>query len=130
TCRTGRTGFGTINNHTMALATLKYEGRDGGNCNFTADIGTNGFYKYAIAKTSTLKNGLALVDEVTFESQLLRPPEPNVFDSSFALTIPAELFKNNSPYVQLSSYKDATGKSPAFSEVVEVFAVPDLLAAP
>ncbi len=114
----------------MALAILQYENTSEGNINFKADIGTNRFYKYAIGKRSELKSGLQLIDAVSYESEILKSPETNLFDSSFPIIVPAALFKNNNQFIQLNSYKNVEGKSPAFSDVVTVFAINDLIDIP
>ena len=51
----------------------------------------------------------------------------NVFNSSFEFKISAELFNTRHRYLQLFSYKDKNGKSPAISKVIGVYPATGLL---
>ena len=110
----------------MALAIITYEGNNAAGFLFTADTGTNSFYKYIIGKAKTTKNGLSLIEEITHESAVLRSDPVNIFDTSFSILIPRNLLNNNLSYVQLISYKDMDLRSPAFSEVKLLFATADV----
>jgi hypothetical protein len=104
----------------MALAILKYEGHSGGRVSFLADIGTNSVYKYVIGENKKMVNGHPFVDDVAIESEIFESQTLSAFDTSFSLEIAEGMFDNNKRYVQLQSYKDSSGKSSAFSDVIEV----------
>lgn len=106
----------------MALAHLKYRRLSGNDYFFEADTGTNAFFQFKIGKERRQFRGLPVLDEVVFESPVLRVPrmENQVLRTDFPLKIPGQLFSREGRYIQLWSFKDETGKSPALSSVVLV----------
>lgn len=105
----------------MALAYIKFLGSNEKGAEFKADLGTNLYYRYKIGDSKRVVNGLELVDEVVHTSPIFQNTEGNVFNSAFEFKIPATLFNTKHRYLQLFSYKDQNGKSPAVSRVVSVY---------
>ncbi|MBX7225023.1 MAG: hypothetical protein K1X55_03275 [Chitinophagales bacterium] len=105
----------------MALAYLKLESNENSVVRFKADIGTNRWFRYIIGKKKDHQNGIDIIDEVIHESKLFEQSNENPFNSSFNLEIADDLFRDGRKYVQLLSYKDNRGTSPAVSSAVLVF---------
>jgi hypothetical protein len=106
----------------MSLAHLTYKTQQGDRHVFTADTGTNRFYRYRIgAARRKDANGTESVDEVSHTSALLRTPAGDpLFSTRFLLEIPVALFTKENRFVQLFSFRDEAGNSPAVSQVVAV----------
>lgn len=106
----------------MALAHLKYRRLSGNDYFFVADTGTNAFFQFKIGKEKRRFRGIPVLDEVVFESPVLSVPRmPNqVLRTDFPLKIPGNLFSNEAKYIQLWSFKNERGQSPAISSAVLV----------
>ena len=112
----------------MALAYLRYEEQNIQAHAFWADIGSNKFYAFRIGKDKQVQKGLEQVDEVVFESQIFENQSAgNFFQSGFRLEIPADLFRNSAQYIQLLSYQNREGKSPAISKAIKIHQATDSL---
>lgn len=106
----------------MALALLKSIREDESNYIFKADIGTHLFYQYKIGASVRKSRGLSILDEVGFISPLfrVRRPKDQILRTDFVLNIPKYLFTRESGMVQLFSYKNTEGRSPAISSVQKI----------
>jgi hypothetical protein len=106
----------------MALAILKYVGKSDGHHEFEADTGTNGYYQYKAGKAKRRHRGLEFVDEVAYQSAILKVPvtSPNSFETRFRFRIPDQAVTRESRFIQLSSYRGPNMQSPAVSEIVTV----------
>jgi len=104
----------------MALAVLRYKGIRGTRQHFIADIGTNSFYLFKIGSAKKNSNGLVMIDEVTYQSPLIRLQRPSRIQTDFLLEISVQLFNNQSRYFQLFSFKNKEKVGPAFSELIQV----------
>lgn len=105
----------------MALAYLIYQGQEGDHHRFRADTGVNSLYRYRIGAARSESKGLDMVDEVVYNSPLLSSPTVEKgLRTDFSLDIPASLFSRENRFVQLYSYRDAEGNSPAASAAINV----------
>lgn len=104
----------------MALAYLRLDEINGDQAVFTADIGTNKYYRYVIGSGQNKKKGLNQVSAQSHVSEILRNDEKNVFNSQFKLPVPLEHFWGESRFIQLYSYRDKIGNGPALSDIEEV----------
>ncbi len=111
----------------MALAYISFAGMNSGQAEFYADIGTNKFYRYRIGGVKNRTNGLDQLDEVTHNSELFEHSDSNPFNSRFMIKVPVTLFQRSREFVQLYSYGDKQGISPAISEATEVNPQADIL---
>ncbi len=113
----------------MALAILKYFGNSDGYHEFEADIGTNTHYQYRTGKTKRKEKGLELVDEVAYQSPLVKVPSMNLnsFNTRFRFRIPDNTVGRDNRFIQLTSFKGQNQISPSVSEVIAVHpAISDL----
>ena len=105
----------------MALAILDLLTAESGQVKFGIDTGTNKFYYLKIGKSVSEREGLSWVDEVTFKTPLrINENSENLFNSAKEISVPAGYFNDKSCYIQLFSFKNKDGKSPAFSGVKKV----------
>lgn len=104
----------------MALAYLRLDDNAPGVFRFWADIGTNRFYQYRIGKSKTRRQGVDVLDEPIFASSLAENDKRTLFDSGFRFDVPANLLQHPARFIQLWSFKDESGKSPAFSKIIGV----------
>jgi hypothetical protein len=105
----------------MALAYISFAGMNNGNAEFYADIGTNKYFRYRIGNAKEKVNGVDMLDDVVHQSEMMQQENSNPFNSRFLVKVPANLFGKNRQYIQLNSYGDPGGRSPAISQVVEVY---------
>ncbi len=105
----------------MALAILEFITGEKGQAKFTIDTGTNEFYYLKIGKSETERSGIKWVDGITSKTPLQKNENSkNLFNSSKDIVISSKLLNNESCYIQLFSFKNKDGKSPAFSEVLKI----------
>lgn len=106
----------------MALAILKYIGRSDGHHEFEADTGTSAYYQYKTGKSKRSSKGLELVDEIAYQSAVIRAPvlNPNGFDTRFRFKIPGSAVTRDNRFIQLTSFRNATQQSPSVSEVLSI----------
>jgi hypothetical protein len=104
----------------MALAILKYLGSSNGYFDFEADIGTSTHYQYKTGKSKRKEKGLELVDEVLYQSSLIKTPvvSPNSLDTRFRFRVPENTIGRDNRFIQLSSFKGSNLVSPSMSEVI------------
>ncbi len=104
----------------MALAVLRFDGRDRRGSRFRFDIGKNRYYRFAVgAGTARRPSGLAVLESPRFQSELLGPlPERD--RGRGVLTVPAEAFDRDHRTVQLLSFRTRDLISPAVSDPVRV----------
>jgi hypothetical protein len=105
----------------VALAILRSPGVTSGDVPFEADIGTNTHYRYAVGTGRSKDDGFETLEGVTYESPIQQGGQGGLFQSWFQFTIPRDQLDRENRFVQLSSYKDAEGRSPAWSRVLEVW---------
>ena len=122
----------------MALAILDLIDSGHGNVRFNIDTGTNRYWRLKAGRSVRRSNGVDWVDDV-FLSTPIRASESggSLLNSSKKVSVPAQEFlKGNTGrrqpngsrvYVQLFSFKNADGKSPAFSDVVRLFTASGVL---
>jgi hypothetical protein len=105
----------------VALAILRSLGVTAGDVPFEADIGTNTHYRYAVGTGRSSDDGFDTLEGVTYASPIRQGSQGGLFQSWFGFTIPRDQLDRENRFVQLSSYKDAEGRSPAWSKVLEVW---------
>ena len=104
----------------MALAIIEpaETGRDGPR--FRIDIGTNGFYSYAIGgKETTRQNGIEMLLDPTYSSPVLGPLPPSARGRAF-IDVPSARFDREHRRVQLASFRTKDRLGPAISTIVSV----------
>src|SRR5688572_28241312 len=106
----------------MALAILKYLEKSEGHHVLEADIGTNRFYQYKTGKSKEKRKGLETIDEVLYQSPLIKAPvlNPNSFNTRFLIRIPENTIGRDNRFIQLFSFKAQNQMSPAVSEVITI----------
>src|SRR5215203_3560038 len=105
----------------MALAILEFITSEKSQVKFNIDTGTNEFYYLKIGTSERERSGIKWVDGITAKTSLQKNENSkNLFNSSKDISIPSKLFNNESCYVQLFSFKNKEGKSPAFSSVLKI----------
>lgn len=105
----------------MALAILELLASEKANVRFKIDTGTNRYYRLKIGRGVRRKNGIDWVDDIFFSTPVgTNDAAGDLLNSSKDISIPATSFDKGNAYVQLFSFKNAEGKSPAFSRVVKV----------
>ncbi len=103
----------------MALALLEWLGTERGQARLLVDTGTNPYYQLKVGRTVDQRGGVDWVDQVYYTSPLRRnPASANLFHTASEIVVPVQKFAQGRAYVQLFSYKDQQGKSPAFSAVL------------
>ncbi len=109
----------------MALAILKYIGSSEGQHAFEADTGTSAYYQYKTGKSKRKYQGLELLDEVVYQSAVLKVPlrRRDPFNTKFVLNVPSTAIDRSTRFVQLSSFRGPDQTSPSVSEVVTVHPV-------
>lgn len=103
----------------MALAILELITWENGKARFRMDTGTNTLYQVKMGREVRSNQGMDWVDNVFFASPM-KPNEAggNLFDSSLEIVVPVPPFDERKIYVQLFSFKNSQGKSPAFSRII------------
>src|SRR6185503_1331759 len=105
----------------MALAILELLEFDNGNIRFKIDTGSNRYYQLRFGKAVQPRFGLDWVDDVTYATPMaVNEGGGELLNSSKEISVPASRLDAGHAYAQLFSFKDAHGKSPAFSRVVKV----------
>ncbi|WP_044398259.1 hypothetical protein [Lacinutrix sp. Hel_I_90] len=112
----------------MALAFLKFQGKNNGNYTFQADIGTAKYFKYVTAsKQKKIKVGknefITVLDENKKVSKLLQLNEAmqKINKGSFPLTIPETEIDADAKYVQLYSFSNRRSKAPTISNIIRLY---------
>ena len=106
----------------MALAIIEFaeEGRSGPR--FRIDIGTNGYYSYAIGgKESSRQNGIEMLLDPVFTSPVLGPLPPSTRGRT-VIEVPARQLDKEHRRIQLASFRTKDRVGPAISAVVSVSA--------
>ena len=105
----------------MALAILELLTFDGANVRFRIDTGTNKYYQLRVGKSVQRNNGIDWVDEIFLKTRIAaNDAGGGLLNSSKEIAIPARRLGAGHAYVQLFSFKTPDGKSPAFSNVINV----------
>ncbi len=105
----------------MALAVLRYLEETGNGPVFRADIGSNEYYQYRIGEAKRKYKGLEFVDKVSFKSELIKAERKyEDIKTDFLFKVSRQLLQGKERFIQLYSYRDQSGKSPAISEVANV----------
>ncbi len=105
----------------MALAILEFLSITNGQVKFKIDTGTNEYYYVKIGDKLTEKYNVKWVDEVLNKTPLKKNEKANtLFNTTEIISLPQSLFPQKSCYAQLFSFKNSTGRSPAFSGAVRV----------
>jgi hypothetical protein len=105
----------------MALAILDVVGWEKGGVRFGIDTGTNPYYQLKVGRAVQRRSGVDWVDRVYFSSPLRRSEAGGrLLGSSAEISLPTSTFEEDDAYVQLLSFKNPAGKSPAFSRVVRI----------
>ncbi len=105
----------------MALAILEFITSEKSQVKFNIDTGTNEYYYLKIGKRESERSGIKWVDGITAKTSLQKNENSkNLFNSSKDIAVPSKLFNDENCYVQLFSFKNKEGKSPAFSSVLKV----------
>jgi len=105
----------------MALAILELLTFDGANVRFRIDTGTNKYYQLRVGKSVRHSNGIDWVDEIFLKTRIAaNEAGGSLLNSSREIAIPATRLGAGHAYVQLFSFKTPEGKSPAFSNVINV----------
>ncbi|MCU0568321.1 MAG: hypothetical protein MUF49_17200, partial [Oculatellaceae cyanobacterium Prado106] len=106
----------------MALAILQLEDSDSRRYRFRVNIGTNRFYRYAIAPSAQKQsNGLVQLDDTVFTSPLIGPiPESSL--GKVVFEVPRDRLTRQNNRIQVTSFRSAQLEGPALSDVVPVVA--------
>jgi len=105
----------------MALAILEFAAINSKQAKFRIDTGTNEYYYLKIGKAIGERNGMRWVDDVSSKTPLSKNQKSGaLLDSGIEISVPAGSFTREDCYVQLFSFKNSEGKSPAFSKVIKV----------
>ncbi len=105
----------------MALAILEFSTITNKGAKFRIDTGTNEYYYLKIGKAIAERNGMKWVDDVASKTPLSKNQKSGaLLNSEIEISVPASLFSREDCYVQLFSFKNNEGKSPAFSKVIKV----------
>ncbi|MBA3704438.1 MAG: hypothetical protein H0W84_00620, partial [Bacteroidetes bacterium] len=105
----------------MALAILEFITSEKSQVKFNIDTGTNEFFYLKIGKSERERSGIKWVDGITAKTSLQKNENSkNIFNSAKDISIPSKLFNEENCYVQLFSFKNKDGKSPAFSSVLKI----------
>ncbi len=105
----------------MALAILEFAAINNKAATFRIDTGTNGYYYLKIGKAIIERDGNRWVDDISSKTPLSRNENGgSLLNSNKEISVPAASFSREDCYVQLFSFKDTEGKSPAFSKVIKV----------
>jgi hypothetical protein len=111
----------------MALAILKFLTIEKNRAKFRIDTGTNKFYYLKIGKTVSERGGITWVDSITEKTPIEENDKSNtLINTAKEISVRGDLFNREDCYVQLFSFKNKEGKSPAFSKVIKVRATPDI----
>lgn len=106
----------------MALAILDELGIDGDQVRFRIDTGTNRYYQLRVGRGVGTRDGFDWLEDVYFTTPVSENElGGSLLNSSKEISLPLAKFDRGQAYVQLYSYKDRQGKSPAFSRVVRLF---------
>lgn len=110
----------------MGIAIISFRGQVGNQFRFLVDIGTRTYFSYQIGNGKKYWDLIALIDERTYQSNLMKKEtNGNWIQSSFNLFIDQKLFSQKQYQIQLTSYQNLAGQSPAFSEIIEVIPFPN-----
>ncbi len=105
----------------MALAILEFIAFEKGGARFRIDTGTNPFYRIKVGKSFSETNGLKWIDEVSHSTPLHHEERGDyLLNTGKEILLPSSYFDRDNCYAQLFSFKNAEGKSPAFSRMVKV----------
>ena len=106
----------------MALAILEFLSFDNESALFKIDIGTNNFYKLKIGKSVSSRSGIDWVDEISTTSPLKKKKsmDADLLSHGEEIRVPGNIFDRENCYVQLFSFKNQEGRSPAFSTVLKI----------
>jgi hypothetical protein len=106
----------------MALAILQLEDTDSTRYRFRVNIGTNRFYRYAIAPSAAKQsNGLVQLQDTKFTSPLIGPiPEASLGKTVF--DVPRDRFDRKNNQIQITSFRTKNLEGPALSDVLPVIA--------
>ena len=105
----------------MALAILEFIAFEKGGARFRIDTGTNSYYRIKVGKSFSETNGLKWIDEVSHTTTLRHEGRGEyLLNTGKEILLPASYFDKDNCYAQLFSFKNAEGKSPAFSKMVKV----------
>src|SRR5438874_13510336 len=112
----------------MALAILALVAADTDGLRFTADTGTNRYYRLRVGTGVRQAGGIDWADGV-YATTPIRANERSgeLGDTSLEVALPGSALRPGEAYVQLVSFKTPGGKSPAFSRVVRGPRGPPLL---
>ncbi len=105
----------------MALAILELLGWEGSALRFRIDTGTNRFYQLKIGRGQSRRFGIDWAEDV----YRVTPLQTNEMGGGLLQTakdirLPVGWLEKGNAYVQLFSYKTVQGRSPAYSNVVEI----------
>ena len=104
----------------MALAVLRYSGKERGFHVFDVDIGHNRYFRLAIgAQTRRGVARLRMVDAVAYDTGPLGPV-PASRRGRARVRVPAHVIDRENRFAQLISARDARGNGPAVSDVVKL----------
>lgn len=109
----------------MALAFLRFIEIDDQDVVFGIDVGSSGFFRFSIGAGRTSRDGVPLLRDVSYQSEIRRAPISNPFSSMKTLRIPLAHMSRQNRFVQLTSFVEADGRGPTWSRVLEVYPVHD-----
>lgn len=105
----------------MALALLELLEVDLDQVKFRIDTGTNRFYQLKVGRAYRSRSGINWIDQVVYATPITaNPASNNWFNSTQEVSLPVTRFENGRAYVQLFSFKNPQGKSPAYSNILRV----------
>jgi hypothetical protein len=105
----------------MALAILEFIAFEKKGARFRIDTGTNPFYRIKVGRNFSETNGLKWIDEVAHSTPMHHEDHSDyLLNTSKEIQLSSSWFDKDNCYAQLFSFKNAEGKSPAFSRLVKV----------
>jgi hypothetical protein len=104
----------------VGLAHLEWIGPNDGGQQFTVNLGTNRWFRFAVGgQDTTRRYGMELLSEPTRVSSV-EGPLPDRAMGRTVITIPDEAFDRDHRHVQVTSYRSQDLVSPSVSDVVAV----------
>src|SRR4029077_4498561 len=105
----------------MALALLDLLGVDSSQARLRIDTGTNRYYRLALRRAMSTRNGFDWIDRVVRQTPVhVNPAAGGPFASAAEVSVPIQGMLPGPLFVQLFSYKAPDGRSLGFSPVLKV----------
>lgn len=105
----------------MALAILKPALSEGPDLTLEAELGKNRYFRLELGTDETVsRHGAKQLESSSYQGPM-QGPVPEASRGRVTVRIPGKLIDRKNRFVQLTSYREADGTGPAFSEVLPVW---------